>query len=129
MVLKAPYNLFNQPPMEVAVKKRDSVLATVQVSAGTDFSRRATAFILHYLSQQKEHRAPGEDITDACKAEGIKPPKDDRSFGAPIMALSKAGLIVKDGYCKRRRGHACNGGVIWKLNETKLHLHRNDVLR
>lgn len=115
MVLKASYNLFNQPPMEVAVKQRDAVLATVQVSAGTDFSRRATAFILHYLSQQKERRAPGEDITDACKAEGIKPQKDDRSFGPIYMALAKKGRIVKDGNVKRRKGHACHGGIIWKL--------------
>ena len=109
------YNLFNQPPMEVAVKQRDAVLLTVQAKAGTDFSRRATAFILHYLSQQKEHRAPGEDITDACKAEGIKPPKDDRSFGPIYMALAKKGRIVKDGNVKRRKGHACHGGIIWKL--------------
>ena len=109
------YNLFNQPPMEVAMKQRDAVLLTVQAKAGTDFSRRATAFILHYLSQQKEHRAPGEDITDACKAEGIKPPKDDRSFGPIYMALAKKGRIVMDGNVKRMKGHACHGGVIWKL--------------
>lgn len=70
---------------------------------------------LHYLSQQKEHRAPGEDITDACKAEGIKPPKDDRAFGPVYMALAKQGRIVKDGNVKRRKGHACHGGIIWKL--------------
>ncbi len=109
------YNLFNQPPMEVAVKQRDAVLLTVQAKAGTDFSRRATAFILHYLSQQKEHRAPGEDITDACKAEGIKPPTDDRAFGPVYMAFAKQGRIVKDGNVKRRKGHACHGGLIWKL--------------
>lgn len=109
------YDLFAQPPMEVAVKKRDAVLVTVQVKAGTEFSRRATAFILRYLSEQEGRRAPGEDITDACKAEGIKPLKDDRAFGPVYMALAKKGRIAKVGSVKRRKGHATAGGNVWKL--------------
>ena len=42
MVLKAPYNLFNQPPMEVAVKQRDAVLLIY----GEGLSHAAAAEVL-----------------------------------------------------------------------------------
>ena len=112
--MSQPYDLFHQPPMSVAIKRRDTILAKVQESAGAEFSRRAAEFILNHL---REHGpTPGEDITDACKAAGIVPPKDDRAVGSVYMSLSRRALILKHGYCQRRKGNATAGGVIWKLN-------------
>lgn len=106
------WDLFHQPPLEVARKRRDAILVTTQVSAGTEFSRKATEFILAHLKEHGE--CPGEDITDACKAAGIKP-DDDRAFGSVYMMLSRRKMIVKAGFCQRRKGHATSGGNIWKL--------------
>lgn len=112
--MSQPYDLFHQPPMSVAIKRRDTILAKVQESAGAEFSRLAAEFILNHL---REHGpTPGEDITDACKAAGIAPLKDDRSYGPVYLALARKGLIVKNGHCQRRKGHSCNGGIQWAIN-------------
>lgn len=108
-------DLFSQPPMEVARKKRDAILVTVQVSAGAEFGRKARAFIIEFLQGRPDNMAPGEDITDACKAAGIKPPKDDRSYGPVFMALMRDEIIMKAGSVQRRKGHATSGGNVWRL--------------
>lgn len=107
------YDLFHQPPMEVAILKRDAAMSRVQAKAGENFGRTASEFILSYLRQ---HGATsGEDITDACKAAGIKP-HDDRAFGPVYMSLSRKGIIRKAGMVPRRKGHATAGGYVWELN-------------
>jgi len=113
--MSQPYDLFHQPPMEVAIKQRDTALIQVQTSAGAEFSRAAMDFVVSHL--RANGATPGEDITDACKAAGIVPPKDDRAFGPVFMSLSKRGIITKVGACKRRKGHATSGGSIYELSK------------
>jgi hypothetical protein len=79
-----------------------------------DFKDRATTFVLSYLNRQI--RAPGEEITNACKAAGIIP-HDDRAFGPIYYSLAKQGLIFKTGTCLRLRGHGTTGGNIWELRQ------------
>lgn len=113
--MSGPYDLFHQPPMEVAIKQRDTVLVQVQVSAGAEFSRKAQEFVLKHLANNGA--TAGEDITDVCKQAGIVPPKDDRAFGPVFMGLLRNGFIRKVGTCKRRKGHATSGGSIYALNK------------
>lgn len=109
-----PFDLFHQPPIEVAILKRDAAMSRIQAKAGEDFGRKAREFILSYLRQ---HGATsGEDVTDACKAAGITP-HDDRAFGPVYMSLSKKGVIRRVGYCARRRGNMTAGGSIWELSK------------
>lgn len=96
-----------------ATVARDVALATVEEKAGAPFMAAAKAFVLAYLEQHGP--TSGEIVTDACRAAGIRPAKaDDRAFGAVYMGLARAGLIVKHGYCERRKGHRCAGGIIWR---------------
>lgn len=111
--MSQPFDLFHQPPMPVAIQKRDASMASVQANAGETFGRLAREFVVKYLST---HGAtPGEDITDACVAAGIKP-HDDRAFGPIYMSLSKKGIIKKVGMVQRRKGNATAGGWVWELN-------------
>ena len=91
---------------------RDEAMRAIVKFAGRRFLERARWFVIDYL---REHgRSSGEDITDACIAAGISP-VDQRHFGPVFSSLSRAGKIVKDGSCPRRKGHGTSGGVIWKL--------------
>lgn len=100
-------DLFTQPTMEEARKQRDEALAR----ASAEFVRRAKEFVIKFLQNGP---ASGEDITDACKAAGIRP-RNDKAFGAVYMSLAKGGRIVKAGTSQRRKGHATTGGNIWAL--------------
>jgi hypothetical protein len=94
---------------------RDQAMAQVEENANEvvkDFSARAAEFILRYLANNGA--TSGEDLTDACKAAGIRP-HDDRAFGPVYFRLSRTHQIEKAGTCIRKRGHGTNGGTIWKL--------------
>lgn len=107
-------DLFTQPPtIEDARTARDIVLQRVEKSSGEVFNERARAFVLQFLREKGPHS--GEDITDAAKASGITPPKDDRQFGPVLMRLSRAGLIEKNGTGDRRKGHGSSGATVWKI--------------
>lgn len=113
--MSQPFDLFHQPPMAVAIKRRDAVLLRVRSKESMEFSIKARKFIVEYLS--KNGASSSEDITDACKAADIKPEKDDRAFGPEYMALARNGTICKVGACQRRKGHATAGGNIWELTK------------
>lgn len=53
----------------------------------------------------------GEDLTDAAKAAGFRPP-DDRAFGAVFRMLVASGARVT-GLCARRKGHGSAGGKVY----------------
>lgn len=89
----------------------DAALVTVAENAGEDFMVRAREFVLDFL---KRGPTPGEELTEACKAAGIKP-HNDKAFGAVYCGLSRDKLIVFAGECPRRKGHGCRGGSIWRL--------------
>lgn len=83
-------------------------------AAGDDFLTRARRFTLEYL--RKHGPTSSEDITDACKAAGIKPESgEDRAFGPVYQALSRRKQIVRVAYVPRRKGNAVHGASVWKL--------------
>jgi hypothetical protein len=92
--------------------ERDTAMARVESNAGPDFTERACAFVLDYLSSHGP--TSGELLTLECKAAGIRP-HDDRAMGPVFMRLSRRGLIVKRGTAIRRRGHGTSGGNVWGL--------------
>ena len=94
---------------------RDSAIQQVAAHAEQHhpgFAERAADFVLRYLASHGP--TPGEQITNACKAEGVRP-HDDRAFGSVYMRLARQGRIVKVGTCRRERGHGTAGGHIWDL--------------
>lgn len=99
--------------MELAVKQRDTAIVLHAAANGPEFGRKSRDFILQYLKDNGP--TSGEALVIACKNAGIMPVKDDRAFGGSFLSLSKRGLIVAAGSCKRSRGHATQGGVIWAL--------------
>ena len=100
---------------EQAIEDRDRALARVSQhaeDAHPGFLERARAFIVAYL--QEHGPTPGEVLTLACKAAGIRS-HDDRAFGAVYLGLARAGRIKKVGTVPRMRGHKTAGGNVWDL--------------
>lgn len=92
--------------------ERDAILAAHE-AAEPGFVEQAKAFVLRELAHDQ---LSGEELVDRCKLAGIKP-DEDRRFGAVFGGLSRERKIIKAGYCERRKGHRCAGGLIWKLNQ------------
>lgn len=110
--LEATARLYSHEP--TGCVERDVVLAQLEKRAGEMFAEKAGDFVLSYLTQCGVSSA--EDITDSAKAAGISPViGDDRAFGAIYHSLARRGLIVKSGYCQRRKGHGTSGGNLWRL--------------
>ena len=103
-------------PSEAAVERwrrdRDRALERVTRSAGMAFVRKAKEFALSFLQRGA---ASGDEITEACKAAGIRPHSDDRAFGAVYMQLSREKRIEKCGETIRNKGHGTAGGNLWRL--------------
>lgn len=83
--------------------------------ADSTFADRAKAAVLKHLEQGP---CSGEVLTDICKAQGIRPVKDDRSFGGVFLSLSTGNnpqirCIRSD--LPRKRGHGTTGGKLWAL--------------
>ena len=103
-------------PLELARKQRDTILIAQEVANGNEFGARMRAFIQEHL--EKHGPSSGESITNAAKEAGIVPLRgDDRAYGGSYLSLSKRKVIVKAGSCQRAKGHSCNGGVVWGLNQ------------
>lgn len=90
----------------------------VEAAAGDGFSERAMAFVVEFL--RKHGRASGEVLTDACKAAGIKPARDDRAFGPVFLHLLRTEQIQIVGACARRKGHGTAGGRLYALGVTSM---------
>ena len=91
---------------------RDAALVSVADNAGPLFIELAKAFVPAYLA---EHGATSaEDLTDACKADGIVP-HNDKAFGCVYSQLSRSGSIRSCGTVKRRKGHASGSCNVWEL--------------
>jgi hypothetical protein len=88
------------------------ILDAHEKSVGLQFMHEASQAVIRHLKTVAE--SSSEDIVDACKAAFIRP-REDRAFGAIFAKLSRTGVIQKAGYCQRRKGHACAGGIIWRL--------------
>lgn len=99
------------PDLFTAAQQRDVAIARQDAANGEEFGQRARVFILHRL--RIFGPASGEELVICCKEAGITPKGDDRAFGGAFLSLSKKGLIVKVGECKRKRGHATAGGIVW----------------
>lgn len=111
--IDVPLDLFTHSQPDHAIAQRDAALAHHAAVNGKEFGERSRAFILAHL--RTHGPTSGEALVIACKAAGIVPVKDDRAFGGSFLSLSKRGLIVKAGECKRTRGHATAGGIVWML--------------
>jgi len=108
------WTLFDPPSEEEAIRKRDIAIAQVTTNAGHEFSAKAREFIVKYL---REHGpTPGETLTAEAMKSGIVPANGPRAFGGSFLSLSKRNIIMKYGSCSRKRGHSCQGGVIWALS-------------
>lgn len=101
-------DLLEWPEIKAA---RDAAIQAVAENAGEDFIFKARQFVLTKL---REGEASGEQLTEACKAAGIKP-HNDKAFGAVYGGLSRDKLIVRSGFCARTKGHGTGGGSIWRL--------------
>ncbi len=123
--MSAP-DLFSQPPMELAIKQRDTAILLQAAANGEEFGRRSREFILQHLKDNGP--TSGEALVIACKNAGIVPMKDDRSFGGSFLSLSKRGLIKKVGEVKRSRGHATAGGILWSFTNPIEAAYKNENL-
>lgn len=75
-----------------------------------DFAERAYEFIVDYV--QKMESVPGESVTLAARAAGIRP-HDDRAFGPIYAKAIRNGDIRVVGTCLRVRGHGTAGGRLY----------------
>lgn len=78
------------------------------------FAPRAQAFIEAYMRAMKPGASiHGEDLTNAIKAAGILPSRDDRAFGGVFVRARNAKLIFQIGDAPRLKGHGTAGGRIY----------------
>lgn len=70
----------------------------------------AESFILGLLSA-----GPVAGETLVTEASKHYPARDARAYGAILGGLARRGVIVKDGYTQRQKGHGTSGGIIWRL--------------
>lgn len=83
-------------------------------STDPSFGARAYTFIVAYVREQSARlgSVPGEQVTLAARAAGIRP-ADDRAFGAIYAKAVRRGEIKVVGYCARVRGHGTSGGKLY----------------
>lgn len=93
-------------------EERDTAIAQVATNAGQNFISQAMRHAVNFLKGRDS--ASGEEITDSCREAGIAA-HDDRAMGAVLRNLSKDKLIVKAGFCQRKKGHLTSGGNLWRL--------------
>ena len=95
--------------------ERDRILADLEHRAKSRFMREAAQLIIRYLDAHGP--TSGEDLTDACKVNGVvpPPPMDDRAFGPIYMRLARLGVIEKVAPAQRMKGHGTSGGNVWGL--------------
>ncbi len=81
------------------------------------FSERAYEHIRKtMLAAAPGQRLRGEDIVNAAKVAGIRPP-DDRAFGAIFAKAIRERLIEPVGFAPRVKGHGTAGGRVYARGE------------
>lgn len=76
-----------------------------------DFDREGAARFI--LGQLRRHgQISGEDLTADAVAHGFRC-HDLRAYGPVFASLKRQGLIVRVGWCTRRRGNGTAGGSIY----------------
>jgi len=103
-----------QDPRQLGLIFSEMSLSKAQ-RATPDFLARAKAVVLAHLGRHGP--TSGEDLTDACKAAGLRP-HDDRAFGGVFMSLSKRSMpmiVCLRADLVRRHGHGTSGGRLWGL--------------
>lgn len=58
----------------------------------------------------------GEDLVNAAKVAGIRPP-DDRAFGSVFCKAIRLGYIKPVGFAPRVKGHGTSGGRVYARGE------------
>lgn len=97
---------------ESAIQKRDRILRRLEKNTGKVEFRKLREFVLDQLAHGETR---GEWLTDLARQYNLLH-GDTRRMGAVLGALSRERLIEQCGTCKRAKGHATAGGIIWKLN-------------
>ena len=110
----------NQLTIDHAIAReagRDAAMRSLDKAQRADntFADRAKSAILKRL---EDGPCSGEVLTELCKANGIRPVKDDRAFGGVFMSLAneknpQIRCIRSD--LPRMRGHGTSGGKLWAL--------------
>lgn len=110
----------NQLTLDHAIAKnagRDAAMRSLDRAQRADstFVVRAKEAILKRL---QDGPCSGEVLTELCKAQGIRPVKDDRAFGGVFLSLSseknpQIRCIRSD--LPRARGHGTSGGKLWAI--------------
>lgn len=90
------------------------ILERMTKRAGEAFREAAEAHMLRRLAEGPQ---TGEQLTDACKRAGIRPPggMDDRAFGPVYRRLAASGRIAQVGTALRSKGHGSAGARVWGL--------------
>ena len=112
--------LFDAPASSPAARRRDVDTAYARLldrmarRAGDAFREAAEAHMLRRLAEGPQ---TGEQLTDACKSAGIRPPDgmDDRAFGPVYRRLAASGRITQVGTALRAKGHGSAGARVWGL--------------
>lgn len=82
-------------------------------TAEPGFSERALEHIRSTMAgAAPDARIRGEDIVNAAKVAGIRPP-DDRAFGAVFSKAIRLGWIEPVGFAPRVKGHGTAGGRVY----------------
>ncbi|MDH4417681.1 MAG: hypothetical protein QE485_10685 [Acidovorax sp.] len=81
------------------------------------FSERALEHIrVTMLAAAPGAQLRGEDIVNAAKVAGIRPP-DDRAFGSIFSKAIRLGFIEPVGFAPRVKGHGTAGGRLYARGE------------
>lgn len=109
-----------QLTIEHAIAKAAGITAAMKSldkaqRANPDFAENAKKAILKRLD---DGPCSGEVLVELCKAQGIRPVKDDRAFGGVFMSLAneknpQIRCIRSD--LPRKHGHGTSGGKLWAL--------------
>jgi hypothetical protein len=106
---------FASLPPKSSIDPTTALLSRMARRAGEAFREAAAACMVNRLAHGEA--LTGEQLTDACKEAGIRPPAhmDDRAFGPVFLVLSKSRRIVQVGTATRTKGHGTSGARLWRL--------------
>jgi hypothetical protein len=113
-VLNAPVPFITRTRMARKLGHEAAARAEDRANAAKPcFSDRALEHIRAAMANATpDARFRGEDIVNAAKVAGIRPP-DDRAFGAVFSKAIRLGYIVPVGYAPRVKGHGTAGGRVY----------------
>lgn len=101
-----------QLTIDDALAAGEAAIRQVSANAGKEFAEQAAAYVIYLL--RSFGPMTREQLTDGCKAMGIRP-HNDKAFGGVYKGLSRQGKIRSLGVSRRTKGHGSNGGNLWEV--------------